>query len=293
MIAIEKINNCFLQYEANPSIHTKTYYNFCLDILKNKIKTTTNKLNIFFGKIKSFERDGFITIRIDIQYEHTLVKNGGRSIEKIIFGNIPFDENEKYLVRIVDEEYFSGLDLIIDYSLPNIFNIKESKKFEHLINKLIYIAPLIYPINLNHNQRDKIITFHTPHSLRRDDMVLKINHASIECMNYHNIFDDEKIINLYDSSKILINLHQTDHHHTFEELRVLPALSRGVIIVSEDVPLKEKIPYNKHIIWSKFENIPETVKKVNNNYNDYRNIIFNNELIQILNRMKKNNDFQI
>lgn len=291
MIAIEKINNCFLQYEANPSVYTKSYYNFCLGILKNKVKTIENKLNIFFGKIKPFEREGFATIRIDIQYEHTLVKNGGRSVEKIIFGNIPYNENENYLVRIANEEYFSGLDLIIDYSLPNIFNIKESKKFDHLENKIIYISPLIYPLNLNYNQRDKIITFHTPDSSRRDEMVLKINLASVECMNYHNIFDDEKIINLYDSTKILINLHQTDHHHTFEELRVLPALSRGVIIISEDVPLKEKIPYNKHIIWSKFENIPEIVQKVNKEYEYYRNTIFNNELTQILNTMKKNNNF--
>ena len=39
---------------------------------------------------------------------------------------------------------------------------------------------------------------------------------------------------LLDSTQILINVHTTAHHHTLEEYRVLPALLRGCVVVSED-----------------------------------------------------------
>ena len=98
------------------------------------------------------------------------------------------------------------------------------------------------------------------------------------------------LINESQKNKILINVHQTDHHHTFEELRVLPALLNGVIIISEDVPLKDKIPYNEFIIWSDYDKIVDKVKEVYENYEFYYNKIFvNSNLSEILMSMTENN----
>jgi hypothetical protein len=92
---------------------------------------------------------------------------------------------------------------------------------------------------------------------------------------------------VYKNSKVLVNVHQTDHHHTFEELRVLPALLNGVIVVSEDVPLKEKIPYSDYIVWASYDNIAQTVKDVSNNYEYYFNKIFtNSKLMECIKKMQ-------
>ena len=105
-----------------------------------------------------------------------------------------------------------------------------------------------------------------------------------------NCFDKKCLLELYQKNKILINVHQTDHHHTFEELRVLPALLNGVIIISEDVPLKDKIPYNEFIIWSDYDKIVDKVKEVYENYEFYYNKIFvNSNLSEILMSMTENN----
>ena len=77
---------------------------------------------------------------------------------------------------------------------------------------------------------------------------------------------------------------------TFEELRVLPALLNGVIIISENVPLKEKIPYSEYIIWVEYEKLAETTLEVYNNYLEYYDKIFTQgNLKEILTNMEINN----
>ena len=88
----------------------------------------------------------------------------------------------------------------------------------------------------------------------------------------------------------MVNVHQTDHHHTFEELRVLPALLNCVIIISEDVPLKESIPYGEYIIWCTYDEIPAKTLEVINNYTYYFDKLFTNGNIDvILNNINTNN----
>ena len=89
----------------------------------------------------------------------------------------------------------------------------------------------------------------------------------------------------------MINIHQTEHHHTFEELRVLPALLNGIIVICEDSPLKESIIYGKFVIWSNYDNVIETIKDVENNYDYYFDKIFNNtEFDKTIEIMKYNNN---
>ena len=103
----------------------------------------------------------------------------------------------------------------------------------------------------------------------------------------------EKLREIYDFSKILINIHQTDTNHTFEELRVLPALSRGVIIISELSPYIDEIPYWEFIIWSEYDKLCETVLDVIKNYEYYQKKLFNNKLNDILIKIKKDNEFEL
>ena len=97
------------------------------------------------------------TIKIGINYEHTLVKEGGRSVPKgTPFGNIKYNENENYLVRIDKLKHLNSCDIIIDYSNPNIANVKESGLFSDFSNKHIYVAPFLYKnLYINTNNREE------------------------------------------------------------------------------------------------------------------------------------------
>lgn len=296
MVKVEKVGSSFICYYSLPDIHIREYYNYCLSLLKEKlISSPLLEINLIFGKIKYTFENHFKTIHCDIQIEHTLVKEEGRGVKYKIFGKVKTDENKNYLVRIVDLEYFDNLDFIIDYSLPNILNVSESGKFFNISSKIIHISPTITEVNFEKKNKISVIsTFSENGSERRQNFQKKIKNKILDYNNITNKFSKDELDNIFFESKILVNVHQTDHHHTFEELRVLPALCRGVIIVSEDVPLKEKIPYHEFIIWSNYDELINKIKEVTENYNFYYEKIFNEKLkekiIEMLKTNKKNLD---
>jgi hypothetical protein len=59
------------------------------------------------------------------------------------------------------------------------------------------------------------------------------------------------------------------------------------------VPLKETIPYNEFIVWSEYSNLVETVVNVQNNYEEYYNKIFNDNLRSLLKTMESQNNNNI
>jgi hypothetical protein len=149
---------------------------------------------------------------------------------------------------------------------------------------------MIYPIKF-YGEKSKVITlFESNSNNRRRNILEQMNKLKINNYEVNNCFSNECLLELYNETKIMVNVHQTEHHHTFEELRVLPALINGVIIISEDVPLKEKIPYNEFIVWADYDNISNKTLDVLNNYELYYDKIFKNpKLTNILNEMINKN----
>lgn len=290
MIKIEKIKNSHIFFLKNPSIHIADYYNYCLKLIKDYLHQIDKSVNIVLGPIDYDFDDDFKTIRIDIQCEHTLVKNGGRTVNEVIYGEI-MDNDEKYLIRIDKFDYFNNLDYIIEYSKPNIINISTSDLFNDYYKKIILIEPTIYNLNFEKNNRNKVITLLNKNSSqRRFNLIEKLDKLNIGYENIDNIFNTQDLLNLYQETKILINIHQTDHHHTVEELRILPALQNGVIIISEDSPLKETIPYSNYIIWVKYDEFETKLIEINSNYESYfKKIFLNSNLKNILQEIDKEN----
>jgi hypothetical protein len=227
-----------------------------------------------------------------MNFEHTLVKNEGRSVpEGTPFGDVDCDINEKYLVRIVDILEYSSSEIIIDYSIPNIYNIKSCSLYEGFSRKIIYISSSIYePYFFKENRNIlTLTTFINTNEPRRKELFNKINNKKIEHININNCFDKNNLQNILKNTKILINIHQTPHHHTFEELRALPALECGVIVISEKSPLCELIPYNNLIIWANYDDIIEKTEEIINNYDFFHNKIFSIENMTKLCNLKKLN----
>ena len=286
---IEKIKNNYFAYTTNQVIHTKEYYDYCVSLIKRWLQLEEIGVNVIFGQYNVDFGNTNKTIKIDIQCEHTLVKDGGRSVTDKIYGNVKSSDGY-YLVRIDKFDYLNSLDVVIEYSQPNIENIKACKKFDDFLSKVVYIAPILYDINFNGVKTDIITLFDFKGNQRRMNVLTKLKELGIDNKMVTNCFSHECLLETYDKTKIMVNVHQTDHHHTFEELRVLPALLNGVIVISENVPLKEKIPYGEFIIWCEYDDIANKTLEIMNNYEYYFNKIFtNSNLITILNSIKTNN----
>jgi len=283
-------NKSNLYFGKSQGIHTDEYYFYCCELILQCLKERKDSeaVNVIFGPQQINIENNLRTVRLDIQPEHTLVKKGGRSVTEKIEGNIPVtNRDEKYLVRICNFDYYKSLDGVIEYSIPNIINMQtcDSTKICEYANKCKYIAPSLYNDNLeNKNRKGTFTLFSLGASPRRDEF---LKTTGVE--NISGVFFAKDLINIYRSKAIMINIHQTNHHHTFEELRVLPALSQGVVVVAEDSPLKEHIPYSDSIIWSSFKNVKDVVRDVENNYEKYRKKLFSTKFVDTLQQLRRDN----
>ena len=83
---------------------------------------------------------------------------------------------------------------------------------------------------------------------------------------------------MYLHTKVLVNIHQTDQHHTLEELRVLPALQCGVLVICEKSPINKNnyfnVRYHEYIIWAEYGDIVQKTEEVLSNYKKYFHDIF-------------------
>jgi len=267
-------NNSYLYYNENEGI-VNDYYQMIVCTIKKIILDNNIAVNIILGNNNYNFNNNNRLIRITLNYEHTLVKRSGRDSHNSPEGKIKDNDNNNYLVRIVDSHRLNLGDIIIDYSIPNIYNVNISEKFSSLSDKHVYIYPSIYETYiLNENRNiNTLTTFINTQEPRRKRLLENI----LDHTNISNCFEKDKLREIYINTKVLINIHQTNEHHTFEELRVLPALQCGVIVISEHSPLNHLVPYNDYIIWSSYDNILNKVKEILEKYDYYHNFIFNNK----------------
>jgi hypothetical protein len=293
-VKINRINNTNLIYLDYYESYLDEYYQYIVNCFTKALSMVSDKPNILIG---NFNKSALNDIKIDANIEHTLVKQGGRDSNGHPIGKIPYGDNQFYLCRIVNIDYLYSLDFVIDYSMPNIKNIETSGHFNLLYNKFIYVAPIIFDIDdfiYSEREINFISMFIDENQVRRRLFLDKIKEENINLSNIQNCYTKDDLKNLYSKVKVLVNIHQTDHHDTFEELRVLGALLNGVIIISEDVPLKEEIPYSSYIVWTSYDNVCNVMRDVEENYLSYWDRIFGDgKLKQILIEMEDKNIYNI
>ena len=296
-LEIENFNTNTVIYNDNYDNLVKYYYDYVLFLIKeNCLDNSISNINIVLGNYEIYFNNSKITIRIDFNFEHTLVLKDGRDNRNAPFGNIRVNEDEYYLVRIQDYDRLNKFDIIIDYSKPNIINVGSLNTFQSFYDKMVYISPLIYELHSEKNTRnvELLTTFFDTNQPRRHRLLTKIREQKLNHVNINNCFNKIELQTLYKNTKILINIHQTDHHHTLEELRVLPALLCGVIVICEESPLKDAVEYSDFLVWTTYDNIMNTIHDVQTNYDEYHNKIFGNpNLENIINKMKENNSNSI
>lgn len=282
-----------IAFNPKHPIFIRHYYLYCVALFRQRLLQETRPINVVFGDYAVTFANAQRTLHIDLQYEHTLVKPGGRDSAGAEPGTVPIaDSDACYLVRIERYHQLRQLDAVIEYSGPNLANIAACGRFGAYLENNVLIAPLLYAFDAGSSHRPEgiISLFGDTAQPRRSAFLQRAQAAGLPLQNIQRVFDAEALRHLYRRTRVLVNVHQTDHHHTFEELRVLPALLCGVVVVSEEVPLKEHIPYARFIIWSRHQDLIETARETEENHaQHYQRIFGDPELARVLEAMRQSN----
>lgn len=272
---VQLLNQCIFLSRRNPEVVIYDYYFYIRDILRIDLFKVKKACFIFYDCNKFHFLKIFLPIiRIDLQIEHTLVKPGGRNAENAFLGNLPISNSEQqYLVRIAQYENLTQSNIVLDYSRINLYNIRSNKALHAFLQKIFCISPALYPIHIDSDGREGVITlFGNPEDSRRKLFLEDLDRYQISSSNIRGIYFG--IDEYYRRAKIVINIRQTEYHDTLEELRVLPALRSGAIVICEAAPYAIKTWYSKFIIWGSIDQLPKLIVDTQKNYNQIHAEIF-------------------
>lgn len=262
------------------------YLSYCAGLLREELRRRPRPLQLAFDGCP-VSAPGLR--RIDIQWEHTLVAPGGRDSADSIAGAVALaDGSGHYRVRVARSAQLQQQDLVIEYSRANLANLARSGRHVELLRKLLLLAPLLHATDFSVHARPRalICLFGDPRQPRRARLLAQARARDLPLQHVDGIFASARLQALYRSTRVLLNVHQTDHHHTLEELRVLPALQSGVIVVSENVGLREAVPYHEFVIWADYADLLDTAQRVLGNYAaEHARLFGDGRLAQILEDM--------
>lgn len=292
-VRVEHIGRAHLIRSSAPPIQIREYTAYCLALLRDALRSEGTAVDVLFDQAPPHADPARRSLRIGLQIEHTLVKPGGRDSAGASAGTVPLpDGNGCYLVRIADFARLDACDIVIDYSRPNIEHLRRSGRFDDYLRRVVHIAPLLYDLAPRQAVRSRaaITLFADTAQPRRDRFLRAARAAGLPLRNVRRTFDAARLRALYRDTRVLVNVHQTDHHDTLEELRILPALLCGVVVVSEDVPLRETVPYAGFIVWAPYGRLVETVRDVLERYEHYRHAMFDGPALrEIVAQMQRDN----
>ncbi|MGC5585123.1 hypothetical protein [Ornithinimicrobium sp. W1665] len=97
----------------------------------------------------------------------------------------------------------------------------------------------------------------------------------IDVINISNVWADYE--EHFDQIAVLLNVHQTPHHHSLEELRVLPAILREVVVVSEEFPLQHELVYGDVVLTSALGELAATVRRTVQSYEDVWDALYGDD----------------
>ncbi len=287
----EQIGAAILIYPDEPPAFIAEYLRYCVALLRERLLIEPRSVQLVIGDGEA-PHDAAVR-RIGIQWEHTLVRPGGRDSADAPAGAIPLsDGSGHYLVRVARRAQLERCDLVIDYSHANRINLERGGHHAALLARLVVIAPLLHALHFTRADRPLrlICLFGNRREPRRAAVLADAHTRGLDLRHVDGFFDTVSLERLYRSSRVLLNVHQTNYHHTAEELRILPALRSGVIVVSEDVPLREALPYHAFVIWAAYEDLLDTAEAVLADYESMHARLFGDgRWVEVLAGMERDN----
>lgn len=262
-----------LVWNPRHPVHLRAYYHHVVGQVRSILAERPLPLTVVFDEpgqrpaalARLIEAAHGRVVRIGLQYEHTLVRPGGRDADGATSSTTPLpDGGGCYLARVVDRTFLESCDLVVDYSLANRVHLERAGGYERLLARLLCVSPLLVRPELPPLPpvTTALTLFSDPSVPRRRRFLEAARERGLPLSNLRGVWRMADLAARYRGAGVLVNLHQTDEHHTLEELRVLPALQCGTLVVSERVPLAELIPWAAHIVWSEPEGMVDAVERV-------------------------------
>ena len=298
MLQRRRVGSAQLVFNPQHDEVVREYYLYVVQLYSDALRAVGLSADIVFGAYPLKQKSHRRLFRVLFQIEHILVRPGGRGAAGAPSSALPVlgHPEENYLVRLQDAERLAQADAIVEYSQPNFRHLHGSGHWPELASRMHYIAPLSYPFVAAQTKEGRefavVTLFGNPDEPRRKALLEALTHWNPVCRNIRGRFSDVREV--YRNTRILVNIRQTEHHHTLEELRVLPALLSGVVVVCEDVPLRELVPYHPFIVWAPVGAIVDTVRDVHENYDAYFQKIFGGPALNAcIHRLQESNRAQV
>jgi hypothetical protein len=149
---------------------------------------------------------------------------------------------------------------IIDYNYANILISPR---------KLLYLPYQYNPSEIYNIEKTQNVTFIGWLNERRIIPILKIP----VLVTHTNGFGAERDRILF-ANKVLVNIHYDENYNVFEEIRCNRCIFNKLIVISEPSIHMEHYKLKKYMIECPLDEIPEMVKQVLDNYEEYHSKLF-------------------
>ena len=284
----ERVGPAVITHNPRHTVYVRAYYRYCVALFRSALQRQPRAVHLVFGDYPP--GDCALPLRrIAIQIEHTLVKPGGGYSDGAPVSATPLAQGEgRYLARLLHRPALAAADLVLDYSHANAQHLRDAGGFDDVLAHTAVIAPLLHKHCFTRDGRDlsSLTLFSDAGEGRRGRFLAAARARGLPIRNLKRCFDSAVLQAQYRRARVLVNVRRSDHHDTIEELRILPALQRGVIVVSEDGPLRHTLPYARFIVWTHYDTLVEQVASVLRDYDAWHARLFGNpELPRILTEM--------
>ena len=177
--------------------------------------------------------------------------------------------------QISKESYFimlSNIDKsvkIIDYSEENLMYL------DNLYIHYLY-PPFFKRYNIDISNKTIDVLSITNNSYRENIYKNIILDKKYEKVNIDNVYGYDRN-ELFNKTKIYINIHSSEEHQTMELIRINNLIMRNVIVITQKSINTELLFFKDHILlFDTIDNLNEIINSVLDNYSNYYNKIFNN-----------------
>ncbi|HEX6833334.1 MAG TPA: hypothetical protein VF132_07360 [Rudaea sp.] len=281
----EPVGPAVLTHNPSHTVYVRAYYRYCVQLFRHALQRQPRALHLVFGGYP--EGDCTLPVRrMQFQIEHTIVKPGGGDSEGAPVSATPLPHGEgRYLARLLHRPILAAADLVIDYSRANLLHLRGAGGFDDVLAHTSVIAPLLHEPWFARDGRDRacLTLFSDAREGRRARFLATARARGLPIRNLKRCFDSDALQAHYRRTRVLVNMRRSDHHDTIEELRILPALQSGVIVVSEDAPLRDALPYARFIVWAPYDALAETAAEILRDYERWHARVFGDpELPKIL-----------
>jgi len=249
----------------NYIICTAHVYKYVEDYIKSILPVINAKLILNANDIIYQDTNNYIFVQNIPSY---LLDNFDNNKNIYLLNIEQLSNKNKYNVHILMYKDKQNIN-IIDYSYANL------KYYSNLKNKILYLPYQINYDEIIQTSKMKdicLIGDIIPENRQRVIDLLKEKNINVDIITGFGEKRDEELFKY----KILLNISFQKDFNVFESIRCDRCIFNKMIIISDMKETIEKYHLKDYVIFEEYENIPDVVEDVINNYDYYYDKLFKN-----------------